>query len=124
MILIVCLVNVTDPITQTKTRCEGQHGPCVSNDQDPPKPEKPLDADHPATCADTSFTFYLNSYEGVTNYSYAITHAAENGTKRFGVTNLINKENYAGYYHYSCGGSGFCNSYVGDTIINAPFVSQ
>lgn len=117
-------VNVTDPITQTKTRCEGQHGPCVGNSEDPPKPEKLLDADHPAACADPGFTFYLDAYADVTSYSYAIAHVAADGSTRFGVTDLINKENYAAYWHYSCGGSGFCNTYVGSTVISAPFVSQ
>ena len=128
-------MNVTDPITGSKTRCEGKHGPCVVNNVDPPKPELPLDADHPFACADPAFSFYLASFDGIGNYSVAVSYAAaddgdgddDDGTlrtaaARLGITGLINEENYPGFWRYSCGGSGFCNSAVSGTVISAPFV--
>ncbi len=143
-------VNVTDPVSGAQTGCEAEHGPCVGNSVDPPKPEIPLDAGHPAACADPSFTFYLDVFGGIGNYSLAVRHASPSGgggggdgydeeggevegggedededeEERFGVTGLINKENYGSSWHYSCGGSGFCDSVVSGVSIIAPFVSS
>lgn len=91
---------------------------------DPPEPEKLLDADHPAACADAGFTFYLASYAGIGNYSLAVAHgAAPDAETQWGVTDLINSDNYPGYWHYNCGGSGFCSSVVSGTVIHAAFAT-
>ncbi|RYP78154.1 hypothetical protein DL769_003235 [Monosporascus sp. CRB-8-3] len=127
--------NVTDPISKLTTRCEGEHGPCARSSSEPAKPERPLDAAHPAACADARFSFWLDSFRGIEDYSLAVQFVedgsdSDSGSEesqeyrveqvRVGVTPRINRENFPDSWRYQCGGSNYCTGVV--DRVEAPFV--
>ncbi|RYP61712.1 hypothetical protein DL771_010032 [Monosporascus sp. 5C6A] len=125
--------NVTDPLSNLTTRCEGEHGPCAKSSSEPAKPERPLDAAHPAACADARFSFWLDSFLGIEDYSLAVRFVDDGsgseesqeyrvGQTRVGVTPRINRENFPDSWRYQCGGSNHCTGIVGR--VEAPFVEE
>ncbi|RYP12248.1 hypothetical protein DL765_007433 [Monosporascus sp. GIB2] len=129
--------DVTDPLSNTTTQCTGEHGPCAKSNEEPAKPERPLDAAHPAACADARFSFWLDSFRGIGDYSLAVRFVedgsgSDSGTEesqehsveevRVGVTPRINRENFPDSWRYQCGGSNHCTGIVGR--VEAPFVEE
>ncbi|RYO82346.1 hypothetical protein DL764_009624 [Monosporascus ibericus] len=127
--------NVTDPVSNLTTRCSGEHGPCAKSSSEPAKPERLLDAAHPGACADARFSFWLDSFRGIEDYSLAVRFvedgsgsgsevSQEYGVEqvRVGVTPRINRENFPDSWRYQCGGSNFCTSIV--DRVEAPFVEE
>ncbi|RYP19341.1 hypothetical protein DL765_003423 [Monosporascus sp. GIB2] len=115
--------SLTDMSTSTSTICNAQHGPCVLPSQDPVPAEKPLDAEHPALCDDPSFSFYLDVYESVSNYSLAISRTVDDDEK-FGISEFINSDNFPDSWGMTCGESGICNAWAGSRTlpIVIPFI--
>ncbi|KAI1250455.1 hypothetical protein MGN70_007508 [Eutypa lata] len=111
--LTVHVVTITDVTTDTTTQCYGQRGPCAYSTPEPP-PEKPLDKDHPAECDDPSFSFYVTSWQYVSNYSIVVSHAVDGGVHT-GPSGPLDYETYRDSFHESCAASGFCDA----VIINA-----
>ncbi|RYP39277.1 hypothetical protein DL767_002286 [Monosporascus sp. MG133] len=125
--------NVTDPVSNLTTRCSGEHGPCARSSSEPAKPERLLDAAHPAACADARFSFWLNSFLGIEDYSLAVRFAEDgSGSEesqeygveqvRVGVTPRINRENFPDSWRYQCGGSNHCTGIV--DRVEAPFAAE
>lgn len=111
--LTVHVVTITDVATDTTTQCYGQRGPCAYSTPEPP-PEKPLDKDHPAECDDPSFSFYVTSWQYVSNYSIVVSHTVDDGVHT-GPSGPLDYETYRDSFHESCAASGFCDA----VIINA-----
>ncbi|RYP51329.1 hypothetical protein DL768_003333 [Monosporascus sp. mg162] len=128
-------VNVTDPVSSLTTQCSGEHGPCARSSSEPAKPERLLDAAHPAACVDARFSFWLDSFLGIEDYSLAVRfvedgsgsaseESREYGVEqvRVGVTPRINRENFPDSWRYQCGGSNYCTGIV--DRVEAPFVEE
>ncbi|RYP70602.1 hypothetical protein DL771_005315 [Monosporascus sp. 5C6A] len=116
-------VSVTDMSTSSWTDCSAQHGPCVWPSEGPAPEEKRLDAEHPAPCDDPSFSFYLDVYESVSNYSVAISHTVDDG-EHFGISEFINGDNFPNSWSMNCGGSGICNALLSNSThpVVVPFI--
>ncbi|RYO81945.1 hypothetical protein DL766_008346 [Monosporascus sp. MC13-8B] len=129
--------DVTDPLSNTTTQCKGEHGPCAKSNEEPAKPKRPLDAGHPAACADSRFSFWLDSFRGIEDYSLAVRFVEGGsgsgssseepqdyrvGQVRVGVTPRINRENFPDSWRYQCGGSNHCTGIV--DRVEAPFVEE